>query len=169
MPHESFIQWLTPYSISSVRYQMVSPRVSCFRPACFYLLTIHPLKWVHVAFCFFASLFAIELLLGHLQFIPVTVSYRPRYASFFLQSVRSALNPPTEKCPSYTLYLRQPHFHLFFHNQKWPKCCDITLQTQSTGLRHPSLEEGARKRCSECVSEQHLLRNSIIWLVLGRL
>ena len=83
MPHESFIQWLTPYSISSVRYQMVSPRVSCFRPACFYLLTIHPLKWVHVAFCFFASLFAIELLFGHLQFIPVTVSYRPRYASFF--------------------------------------------------------------------------------------
>ena len=24
-------------------------------------------------------------------------------------------------------------------------------QTPSTGLRHPSLEEGARKRCSECV------------------
>ena len=25
------------------------------------------------------------------------------------------------------------------------------LQTPSTGLRHPSLEEGARNRCSECV------------------
>ena len=25
-------------------------------------------------------------------------------------------------------------------------------QTQSTGLRHPSLEEGAGKRCSECDS-----------------
>ena len=26
----------------------------------------------------------------------------------------------------------------------------ISTQTPSTGLRHPSLEEGAGKRCSEC-------------------
>ena len=30
------------------------------------------------------------------------------------------------------------------------------LQTPSTGLRHPSLEEGAGKRCSECASTEAL-------------
>ena len=99
--------------------------------------------------CFFASLFAIELLFGHLQFIPVTVSYRPRYASFLYKVFIQHWIHRQRSVLVYTLYRRQPHFHLFFHSLKWPKCCDITLQTQSTGLRHPSLEEGAGKRCSE--------------------
>ena len=43
------------------------------------------------------------------------------------------------------------------------KYCDSTplparaserpMQTPSTGLRHPSLEEGAGKRCSECETD----------------
>ena len=30
-------------------------------------------------------------------------------------------------------------------------CVSVCVLTPSTGLRHPSLEEGAGKQCSECV------------------
>ena len=32
----------------------------------------------------------------------------------------------------------------------------LSIQTPSTGLRHPSLEEGAGKRCSECALDLHV-------------